>query len=194
MEETSEPPATEPSDANPESAAPSRRFGPARIVLGLAVAAAAVALFWPRAESERHLRPGGFLIDAAGRPQPLARSFRQVTLVHFWATWCPPCLTEIPSLLGYARSAVNDRLGIVLVAVADDPGAARRFVGDTDLPLLFDPGWDVAHRFGTEKLPETHVVVDGEVVDSFIGATDWSDPAVRARIQKWTATPTSASP
>jgi thioredoxin-like negative regulator of GroEL len=67
-------------------------------------------------------------------------------------------------------------------------------VGSTDLPLLFDPSWDVAHRFGTEKLPETHVVVDGEVVDTLVGATDWADPAVSARIQKWTASPTSPSP
>ena len=142
----------------------------------------------------RRARPGGYPIDATGRPQPLAREFREVTLVHFWATWCPPCLTEIPSLLAWAREVRSDRLAVVLVAVADEPGIAGRFVGSTDLPLLFDPSWDVAHRFGTEKLPETHVVVGGDVVETFVGATDWSDPAVRARIQKWAASPNSPSP
>jgi thiol-disulfide isomerase/thioredoxin len=171
-----------------------RRLGPARFVLALALVAAAAALFWPRGGVPRQARPGGYPIDAAGRPQPLAREFRDVTLVHFWASWCPPCLTEIPSLLGWARSARSARLAVVLIAVADDPGVARRFVGPTDLPVLFDPSWDVAHRFGTEKLPETHVVVDGEVVDTFVGATDWADPAVSARIQKWAASPTSPSP
>lgn len=163
------------------------------MLLAVAVAAAA-ALLWPHGSQPARLKPGGYPIDAAGRPQPLAREFRAVTLVHLWATWCPPCLTEIPTLLAWAREARNDRLAIVLVAVADDPAVAARFVGPTDLPLLYDPSWDVAHRFGTQQLPETHIVVGGEVVDSFIGAVDWSDPAVRARVQKWTATPASPSP
>jgi len=184
-------------DAEPTpspASAPSRRLGPARLVLALALAAAAAALVWPRGGEPRRARPGGYPIDATGRPQPLAREFREVTLVHFWATWCPPCLTEIPSLLAWAREVRSDRLAVVLVAVADEPGIAGRFVGSTDLPLLFDPSWDVAHRFGTEKLPETHVVVGGDVVETFVGATDWSDPAVRARIQKWAASPNSPSP
>jgi thiol-disulfide isomerase/thioredoxin len=163
-------------------------------VLLLAVIAAVAALAWPRDAGPRRLQPGGFLIDAGGRPQPLAREFRHATLVHFWASWCPPCLTEIPAFLAYAGDAVDDRLAVVLVAVADEPNAARRFLGATELPLLFDPGWEVAHRFGTDQLPETHLVVGGDIVETFVGATDWRDPGVRARVQKWIASPPSASP
>ena len=166
----------------------------ARVGLLIAIVIAAAALFWPRGAGERRHVPGGFLIDAQGRPQPLGRELKPVTLVHFWATWCAPCLTEIPALVEFGRSFASDDAGLVLVAVADEPVAARRFLGDGEFPLRFDPGWDVAHRFGTEKLPETHLVVDGRVVDSFVGATDWKDPAVRARVQKWKATPPNASP
>ena len=173
---------------------PPRRPPYARLGLALAIVLAAAALFWPRGESERRHVPGGFLIDAQGRPQPLGRELKPVTLVHFWATWCAPCLTEIPALLEFGRDITSAETGLVLVAVADDPAAARRFLGDGEFPLRFDPGWDVAHRFGTKKLPDTHLVVGGQVVDSFVGATDWTDPAVRARVQKWTATPPSATP
>jgi len=180
--------------AEPLPPAAPRRPATARVLLALALVAAAAALFWPRDAAPRRARPGGFPVDANGRPQPLARELRDVTLVHFWASWCPPCVTEIPSLLAWAREARSERLAVVLIAVADEPGVARRFVGPSDLPLLFDPSWDVAHRFGTERLPETHIVVGGEVVDTFVGATDWGDPAVRARVQKWAARPTSPSP
>ncbi len=175
-------------------AAPRRRPATAGAVFALAIAAVAAALFWPRTEGGKRLVPGGFLVDSAGRPQPLGRELKPVTLVHFWATWCAPCLTEIPALLEFGLEHRNERFGLVLIAVSDSPEAARRFVGGADFPLLFDPGWDVAHRFGTEKLPETHLVLGGEVVDSFVGATDWRDAAVRARVQKWTAAPPRAKP
>jgi thiol-disulfide isomerase/thioredoxin len=171
-----------------------RRDRLARAGLAIAVALAAAALFWPRGAAERRHVPGGFLVDAQGRPQPLGRELKPATLVHFWATWCAPCLTEIPALVEFGRAWTSGERGLVLVAVADEPAAARRFLGDEEFPLRFDPAWDVAHRFGTEQLPETHLVLDGRVVESFVGATDWRDPAVRARVQKWTAMPPSAAP
>jgi thiol-disulfide isomerase/thioredoxin len=183
-----------PTTPPPGAETPVRRTLQSRLVLALAVGAALAALFWPRGDGRREIRPGGFLIDAAGRPQPLARELKPVTLLHFWATWCPPCITEIPSLVEYATTLRDGRVGLVLVAVDDDPERARTFLGTAEFPLLYDPDWDVAHRFGTRQLPETHIVVEGRVVDSFIGAADWRDPQVRARVQKWTATPPSAMP
>ncbi|HSM14555.1 MAG TPA: TlpA disulfide reductase family protein [Thermoanaerobaculia bacterium] len=176
----------------PDAAVAGTRSRRARLLLPLVVVAALAALFWPRDRNPERV-PGGYPIDEGGRPRPLAGELAPVTLVHFWATWCPPCRTEIPSLLDYARPADAATPALLLIAVADDPAAARAFVPE-DRPILFDPTWDVAHRFGTDALPETHLVVGGEVVDSFIGATDWSDAAVRARVQKWTATPPRASP
>ena len=178
--------------AGPDEAVASARWArPALLAVALL---AVVALFWPHGDRAKSRRPAGFVIDEMGRPVPLARELRAATLVHFWATWCPPCITELPELLAFAHEAANDRFQVVFVAVGDDPKAARRFFGDAERPLYFDPSWEVANRFGTEKLPETHLVVGGEVVESFVGATSWSDPAVRAKLQKWTASPASAAP
>lgn len=176
------PPAAPTAPAVTPSMPVSRRPALLRAAFALAAVAALAALFWPRGDGPRAVPSGGFLIDAAGRPTPLGRELKPATLIHFWASWCPPCVTETPSLLAYGREATDDRLGLVLIAVEDEPQAARRFLGEVPFPLLFDPGWDVAHRFGTHQLPETHLVVGGRIVDSFIGATDWADPAIRARV------------
>jgi thiol-disulfide isomerase/thioredoxin len=164
-----------------------------RVLLAAVGALALLALLWPR-DSRSHRKPGGFPVDEAGRPLALARELAPVTLVHFWASWCPPCLTELPELLAFARETTTDRFKVLLIAVGDDPRAARSFVRDPNQAIFFDPTWQVANRFGTEQLPESHLVVAGEVVDSFVGETRWGDAAVRRRIQKWTATPASAAP
>lgn len=180
------PPEAAPQSSPPAAGAPPARAprsaSVARAAFALAAVAALAALFWPRDTGPRTAPSGGFLVDAGGRPVPLARELKAATLVHFWATWCAPCVTEIPSLLAYARETTGERFGLVMIAVEDEPAAARRFLGEVPFPLLFDPGWDVAHRFGTRQLPETHLIVAGRVVESFIGATDWGDPEVRAKV------------
>ena len=108
----------------------------------------------------------------------LASRLAPATLVHFWATWCPPCRQEIPSLLAFAGEVGPERLTLVLVAVADERDRAVSFVGNPRYPVLFDPVWDVARRFRTNQLPETHLVLDGKLAESFLGASDWrSSPA-----------------
>jgi hypothetical protein len=60
----------------------------------------------------------------------------------------------------------------------------EEFVGDRVGSVLFDPSWEVTHRYGTRKLPETYLVVKGEVVERWIGAQDWRDPKIRQRVQE----------
>ncbi len=171
-----------PADSHPVPPAAPGLGRVAKLVFVLVAAAALAALFWPRGDGRRALPLEARLLDAEGRPATLAERLRPATLIHFWGTWCAPCVTEIPLLLAYAREATGPQLGLVLVAVEDEPEAALRFLGGADFPLLFDRRWEVARGFGTDKVPETHLVVGGRVVDSFIGATDWSDPAIRGRV------------
>lgn len=184
-------PTSEPSPQAPPAPSTGRV---ARVVLLLAVAAALAALLWPRSSPPAADRLGGFLLDEEGHASALASTLRRATLVHFWASWCPPCKDELPKLARFARQRSSDRFNVVFVAVADQPAAARRFLDAPDIPLKFDPTWDVAHRFGTLKLPETHLVVDGKVVDSFVGPADWDDPALADKLQKWIASPTRPTP
>lgn len=172
-----------PADPTGRPARSGRSGRQARLAMAAVAVAAAVALFWPRGDRSFD-EPGGFVLDGQGRPQTLATRLAPVSLVHFWATWCPPCITEIPAL-----DRLSDDFGdhpdfdLVMIAVSDGVETVETFVGDRAAMMLYDPTWDVAHRYGTRQLPETYLVIDGRVVDKWVGAVDWDRRDVRARLE-----------
>jgi thiol-disulfide isomerase/thioredoxin len=174
-------PAAEPGAA----AAPPPRAAPlgrqARIAVAALVVCALAAFFWPRGEGATNA-PGGFVFDSSGRAATIGSHLAPVSLVHFWATWCPPCLTEIPALQRLTRDlAPHQEFAVVMIAVADDREKVKNLLGQAGGTVLYD-NWDVAHRYGTKKLPESYLVVRGQVVEKWIGATDWDDQGIRRRI------------
>jgi thiol-disulfide isomerase/thioredoxin len=179
------PPASE--GPSPPSSPGERAKGlgrPANLVLGVLAVCALAALFWPRGGTFKE--PGGFLLDAQGRPAKLGPMLAPVSLVHFWATWCPPCLKEAPAIQRLAHDYAGRRdFAIVMVAVQDTREKVRALLGTAADMVLFDPNWEVANRYGTDKLPETYLVVRGEVVQKFVGQTDWDDPQLRAKIDSY---------
>jgi thiol-disulfide isomerase/thioredoxin len=153
------------------------------IALAALVVCGLVALFWPGDRSGGDVA-GGFLVDATGRPTPLADRLAPVTLVHFWATWCPPCITEIPAVLRLQKEMEKPgEFAVLTIAVGDSPEKVKTFLGAAAHQALFDPRWDVAHRYGTFQVPETYVLVNGKVADKFVGATEWDRPEVRRKVQ-----------
>lgn len=153
----------------------------AKLGVALLVACALAATFWPRG-GKTFKEPGGFPLDLNGRPAMLGSQLAPVSLVHFWATWCPPCIDEIPSLQRLTRDFQSEEFSVVMIAVDDEKDKVTTFLGEGWDMVLFDPTWDVAHRYGTDKLPETYLVVRGEVVEKFVGATNWDDPKIRDRL------------
>lgn len=176
-------------DQDDREPSPAGTRGPSPWQVKLIVAAVAilaiVTLLWP-SSGDRERRPGGFLVDGNGRPAPLAERLEPVTLVHFWATWCPPCLEEIPALQRLATDFSERRdFRVVLVAVEDSAAQVEDFLGEEAASgVLYDPSWQVAHRYGTRQLPETYLVVDGQVRRTFEGATDWDAPSVRRELER----------
>lgn len=156
-----------------------------QILLIVVVLAAASVVFWPRGKASVDA-PGGVLVDAEGRPVPMASRMAPVTLVHFWATWCPPCMTEVPSIGRLADDFARYRgdFTVLMVSVADDVDRVKKFAGEKASSVLYDPSWKVAHRYGTWKLPETYLVVRGKVVKRWIGEQDWDKAQTREPIKK----------
>jgi peroxiredoxin len=110
----------------------------------------------------------------------LANYRGQVVLVNFWATWCGPCIVELPSLLQLHHDEPN--LAILAVSIDEDPDAYSRFLvrRHVDLTTVRDPGETAAKLFHTDMWPETYVIDrKGIIRRKFIGAQDWSSPEIR---------------
>jgi len=109
----------------------------------------------------------------------LAEFRGQVVVLNFWATWCPPCVMETPSLEQFAAEMKPDGVTVIGVSVDQDGQALDQFVQQYHLtyPVARDPNRALAHRYGTFKFPETYIIGrDGHVAEKIIGATDWADP------------------
>jgi len=126
--------------------------------------------------------PGGGVRDVS---KPAGKLF----ILHFWATWCAPCVEEMPGLLAYAREIRNDpSVELLAVSVDDDFGTVDEWLkarGASDLPIALDPGRKVAARMGTEKFPETYLLsAKGEILGHVKGPVDWSSKEIRAQIDE----------
>lgn len=102
-------------------------------------------------------------------------------IVNFWATWCPPCIEEFPSManLGNQLETASDKkTRLIAVSVDDDVAAVTRFLDalpyEVEVPVLHDPGGHFAATLGTTKFPETYWVTrDGHVPMRWVGPQDW---------------------
>jgi len=105
----------------------------------------------------------------------------KVVLLNFWATWCQPCIVEMPSLLDLHHDLPD--VAVLAVSIDEDPGAYTRFIQrhNVDLTTVRDPGQSAAKLYHTEMWPETYIIDrKGVIRRKFIGAQDWSSPEVRA--------------
>jgi peroxiredoxin len=104
---------------------------------------------------------------------------RQVVILNFWATWCPPCVEEAPSLEAFAESTRGQGVTVIGVSVDQNVDELREFVSRHRLSFAIarDPEQALASRFGTSKFPETYILDrDGKVAEKIIGPIDWQDP------------------
>jgi cytochrome c biogenesis protein CcmG/thiol:disulfide interchange protein DsbE len=102
----------------------------------------------------------------------------QVLVLNFWATWCAPCVEEIPSLVEMQRRMKAKDVTVLAVSVDVNENAYRQFVKDHNVNLLTvrDPSGNSNHLYGTFKFPETYVIDRGGVMRrKFIGAVDWTE-------------------
>jgi cytochrome c biogenesis protein CcmG, thiol:disulfide interchange protein DsbE len=110
----------------------------------------------------------------------------RVALVNLWASWCPPCITEMPSLERLHRRFQPEGLVVIGVSVDKEDAEARKVVVDGGLTFAIarDADGIVANAYRTTGFPETYLVDrNGVLRETFIGPVDWDSPEVVARLR-----------
>jgi peroxiredoxin len=105
----------------------------------------------------------------------------KVVVLDFWATWCPPCVEEMPSLVEMQRRMKAKGITVLAVSVDVDQGAYLQFLKEHNVNLLTvrDPGQKSNALYGTFRFPETYVIDrNGVMRRKFVGGVDWTAPDI----------------
>jgi thiol-disulfide isomerase/thioredoxin len=126
--------------------------------------------------------------DADGKSHAMAEYAGQGVLLNCWATWCVPCVTEMPALNAAAPKYAAEK--IVVLPLSSDHGgvpavqAYFKAHDITNLPVLLDPDGAVEHALEMRGIPTT-LIIDrqGKERARFEGAADWASDAVMAKVK-----------
>jgi len=122
-----------------------------------------------------------FTVQDSDRKITLSELRGKVVVLNFWATWCAPCVEELPSLVNLQQKMRNKGITVLAVSVDQDESLYRRFVQDHNVNLLTvrDANQKSNNLYGTFKFPETYIIDrNGVMRRKFIGPVDWATPEV----------------
>jgi len=173
------------------------------LALALGLTLAVAAPLWAHApryhqaalvEFERPVPAPAFRLSAMdGAPVRLEDFRGRFVLVNFWATWCPPCVREMPTLERLSQLLAEEPFTVLAVSV-DAEGAAkvRPFLArlGVTFPVALDPQSRAAGRYGANDLPATFLVdPQGRVIVAAKGERDWADPKLVEYLREVIARP-----
>jgi peroxiredoxin len=130
------------------------------------------------------------LEDTNGNKVTLSALRGKVVMVNFWATWCPPCKEEMPSMARLNKlMADEDFVMLAINAENNGPAVVPDFLKKNphDFTVLYDDQGTVQQKYGVYKFPESFIIgKDGTVVQKIIGVIDWSSPKTVAYFKSLT--------
>jgi len=160
-----------------------------RIAMGAMVVLLLVAIYVPLHETLVQVgdRAPDFSIKADnGRTYTKANFGGKLLILNFWATWCPPCREELPSLDALQRTLGPRGLVVLAVSVDKDEKVYRDFLAANNVAVTTarDPGQDINREYGTVQFPESYIIdQNGKVVEKIISSTNWMDERMVSHVQ-----------
>ena len=128
------------------------------------------------------------LPDLQGQPIRLSDLHGRVVLLNFWATWCPPCRAEMPTMNALYQEYREK--GFDILAISRDTRGKEVVVPFVEwlrltFPVLLDPRNVVGTQVGVQMLPSSYLLdKQGRVVGLELGARDWNEPAMRQLLDR----------
>jgi cytochrome c biogenesis protein CcmG/thiol:disulfide interchange protein DsbE len=130
-----------------------------------------------------------FTIQDSERSVTLSQLRGKIVVLNFWATWCPPCVEEMPSLVQMQKKLQDKGVTVLAVSVDEDAGDYHKFLKDHNIDLLTvrESGQrtpngviaPVSSRYGTIKVPETYIIDrNGTIRRKMIGAVNWGQAEI----------------
>ncbi|MDR1319701.1 MAG: TlpA family protein disulfide reductase [Treponema sp.] len=116
------------------------------------------------------------LADLKGRP----------VFLNFWATWCGPCRSEMPSMEAVYKRLKDRGFGILAVNVGEDSKQVSPFMRRYGLsfPVAFDTTSQVSTRYGIQAIPTTYIIDKrGLIISRIVGSIDWNTPEIIAAFE-----------
>lgn len=113
----------------------------------------------------------------------------KVLLVNFWATWCPPCLEEMPAIQQAWSTLHGDDFEVLGVNVSEDEETVKRFLAEftpaLEFPILLDQSMAVFNEWSIRVLPTTYIIdKQGRIIYTAQGPRDMNSEHIQQRLQK----------
>ena len=129
-----------------------------------------------------------FALSVGGKPRKLSDYRGQVVVLNFWASWCPPCVEEAPSLNRLQRHIAPGGGTVLGFSIDEDPAAYDKFLEEfaIDFPTWRDPSVKdnksaTMTGYGTVQIPETYVIDrHGKIARKIVGPQQWDSPQMLA--------------
>jgi cytochrome c biogenesis protein CcmG/thiol:disulfide interchange protein DsbE len=160
-----------------------------QIAMGVMVVLLLVAIYVPLHETIIQVgdHAPDFSIKADnGRTYTQANFGGKLLVLNFWATWCPPCREELPSLDALQRALGPRGLIVLAVSVDKDEKVYRDFLAANRVAITTarDPAQDINREYGTVQFPESYIIdQNGRVVEKIISSTNWMDERMISHVQ-----------
>lgn len=122
-----------------------------------------------------------FSVQDSDHSVSLSQYRGQVVVLNFWATWCPPCIDETPSMVKMQAYLKSKGVIVLAVSIDDDEKAYHDFLKkyNVNMVTVRDQARKVPSLYGTFGWPETYIVDrNGVIRRKFIGAVDWTSPEI----------------
>jgi len=135
---------------------------------------------------DRPQAPDFVLADIDGNQYRLSDYRGQVVIVNFWATWCPPCRAEMPSMQRAWQQLEKEGILMLGINVGEDEDTIFQFTANypVEFPLLMDQDSRVINQWPVRGLPTTFVVSPaGKITYRAIGGREWDDPDLLAMVR-----------